>query len=81
MRITSKGQVTIPVDIRDKAGLLPAKENVTLGNGTFESKRPTRLASPFTTTQDVGNSPKWDAEEIRYRQVKLAELAPKVWPL
>lgn len=26
MRITSKGQVTIPVDIREKAGLLPHTE-------------------------------------------------------
>ena len=26
MRITSKGQVTIPADIRDKAGLLPDTE-------------------------------------------------------
>ena len=26
MRITSKGQVTIPVDIREKAGLLPETE-------------------------------------------------------
>ena len=26
MRITSKGQVTIPIDIREKAGLLPNTE-------------------------------------------------------
>jgi AbrB family looped-hinge helix DNA binding protein len=26
MRITSKGQVTIPIDIREKAGLLPHTE-------------------------------------------------------
>ncbi len=26
MRITSKGQVTIPIDIREKAGLLPGME-------------------------------------------------------
>jgi AbrB family looped-hinge helix DNA binding protein len=26
MRITSKGQVTIPVDVREKAGLLPNTE-------------------------------------------------------
>jgi AbrB family looped-hinge helix DNA binding protein len=26
MRITSKGQVTIPVDIRERAGLLPHTE-------------------------------------------------------
>ena len=26
MRITSKGQVTIPIDVREKAGLLPHTE-------------------------------------------------------
>ena len=26
MRITSKGQVTIPIDIRERAGLLPHTE-------------------------------------------------------
>jgi len=26
MRITSKGQVTIPIDVREKAGLLPGTE-------------------------------------------------------
>ncbi len=61
--------------------LLGAKDNVTLGNGSFESKRATLQESPFTTTQEVGNRTKWDAEEIRNRQLKLAELAPKVWPL
>lgn len=61
--------------------LLGAKDNANLGNGTFESKRKILKASPFTTTQDVGNQDKWDAEEIRNRQTKLANLAPKVWPL
>jgi hypothetical protein len=61
--------------------LLGAKDNETLGNGIFESKRKTLKDSPFTTTQDVGKRGKWDAEEIRNRQTKLAELAPKVWPL
>ena len=61
--------------------LLGAKDNVNLGNGTFESKRKTLKSSPFTTTQDVGNRDKWDAEEIRNRQTKLVDLAPKVWPL
>jgi AbrB family looped-hinge helix DNA binding protein len=27
MRITSKGQVTIPVEIREKAGLFPGSES------------------------------------------------------
>jgi hypothetical protein len=61
--------------------LLGAKDNVAIGNGPFESKRKTLQKSPFTTTQDVGKLQKWDAEEIRKRQLKLAELAPKVWPL
>jgi hypothetical protein len=61
--------------------LLGSKDNVALGNGSFESKQPTLKNSPFDTTREVGNRPKWDAEEIRNRQIKLAELAPKVWPL
>lgn len=61
--------------------LLGAKDNVSLGNGLFESKRKTLKDSPFTTTQDVGKRDKWGAEEIRNRQTKLAELAPKVWPI
>jgi hypothetical protein len=61
--------------------LLGAKDNVSLGNGPFESKKKTLKDSPFTTTEYVGKRDKWDAEEIRSRQVKLAEIAPKVWPL
>jgi AbrB family looped-hinge helix DNA binding protein len=34
MRITSKGQVTIPIDIRSKAGLLPNTEVVFEFDGT-----------------------------------------------
>ncbi|MDR3671622.1 MAG: AbrB/MazE/SpoVT family DNA-binding domain-containing protein [Holophaga sp.] len=34
MRITSKGQVTIPIDIREKAGLLPNTEVMFEFDGT-----------------------------------------------
>jgi hypothetical protein len=61
--------------------LLGAKDNVALGNGSFASKKKTLKESPFTTTQDVGKCDKWDVDQIRKRQLKLAELAPKVWPL
>jgi hypothetical protein len=61
--------------------LLGAKENVAIGNGPFETKRPVLQNSPFDTTQDVGGRLKWDAEEIKQRQAKLAEVAPKVWPI
>ena len=40
MRITSKGQVTIPVDIREAAGLLPHTEvDFQLDNGTVKIVR------------------------------------------
>jgi len=50
MRITSKGQVTIPADIRERAGLQPNTEvefhfdgeTVTLSRCTPRSKKPTR---------------------------------------
>jgi len=61
--------------------LLGAKDNVILGNGSFASKRKTLKDSPFTTTQDVAKNDKWDSEQIRTRQLTLAALAPKVWPL
>ncbi len=35
MRITSKGQVTIPADIRERAGLLPHTEVDFAFDGTF----------------------------------------------
>jgi hypothetical protein len=61
--------------------LLGTKDNNVLGNGPFSSKQKTLQHSPFTTTQDVGYCDKWDADEIRKRQLRLAALAPKVWPL
>jgi AbrB family looped-hinge helix DNA binding protein len=49
MRITSKGQVTIPIDIREKAGLLPNTEVEFLYDGksvrlvrAARGKRPSR---------------------------------------
>lgn len=50
MRVTSKGQVTIPADIRERAGLLPNTEvefaldgeTVTLTRATKTAKKPTR---------------------------------------
>jgi AbrB family looped-hinge helix DNA binding protein len=49
MRITSKGQVTIPVEIREKAGLLPGTEvDFELDGGTV---RIVRARSPRRETR------------------------------
>jgi hypothetical protein len=61
--------------------LLGAKQNVTLGNGTFDSKRKTLQQSPFKITQEVGKHKGWGPDQIKDRQTKLAALAPKVWPI
>ena len=42
MRITTKGQVTIPVDIREKAGLLPNTEVEFTYDGKTVVLRPAR---------------------------------------
>jgi len=61
--------------------LLGSKDNVALGNGSFASKRKIFKDSPFVTTQDVAKNTTWGVDEIQARQLALAALAPKVWPL
>ena len=43
MRITSKGQVTIPVEIREQAGLLPHTEVAFEFDGETVTLRPTAI--------------------------------------
>lgn len=61
--------------------LLNAKQNVEIGNGVFDQKKPILAASPFILTSQVAEFEKWTQLEIEQRQLRLAELAPKVWPL
>lgn len=46
MRITSKGQVTIPADLREKAGLLPDTEVTFEFDGTAVRIAPVRPDAP-----------------------------------
>ena len=46
MRITSKGQVTIPIEIREKAGLLPNSEVVFEFDGTSVRILPAPVTGP-----------------------------------
>ena len=78
MRITSKGQVTIPQDIRERAGLLPHTEvafeytggQVILrrGNGAAASaKHSSRIRAAIEETRGTANEPMfkgWNTERI-----------------
>jgi AbrB family looped-hinge helix DNA binding protein len=51
MRITSKGQVTIPIEIREKAGLLPETEVEFRISGNNVILR--KVASPSKRSRDL----------------------------
>ena len=53
MRITSKGQVTIPIDIRERAGLLPDVEVEFQFDGNVVTLRP---AQPTTCKTGRGRA-------------------------
>jgi hypothetical protein len=61
--------------------LLPARVNVLLGQKGFEEKKAALAESKLSVTNEVADYEKWGPDEIRARQIKLAEEAPKVWPL
>jgi hypothetical protein len=61
--------------------LLNAKINSTVGNDSFEAKRPLLGASPFLLTKEVAACEKWGVTEIDRRQAKLAKLAVKTWSM
>ena len=71
MRVTSKGQVTIPQAVREQAGLLPDTEVefvvvgdvVTIGKAVA-ARRPTRGARAVQTLRDHGGSVRMTTDEI-----------------
>jgi Protein of unknown function (DUF1524) len=61
--------------------LLPAKNNAILGNADFQTKAAVFGDAPYETTRQVGTVEKWDPETIATRQMLLADLALRTWPL
>jgi hypothetical protein len=61
--------------------LLSSKQNVEIGNSTYAEKRKVIAESPFVLTAEAATSQDWGVSEIEIRQIKLAALAPLVWPL
>jgi Protein of unknown function DUF262/Protein of unknown function (DUF1524) len=61
--------------------LLKATENSIIGNGAFTEKRKVLQKSSLTLTSETAKGAVWDVKQIQDRQVRLAELAVKTWPL
>ena len=54
-RITSKGQITIPRDVRQLLGVRPGDDLIFESGKTGVQVRPVRKESPFEKYQGIGN--------------------------
>jgi AbrB family looped-hinge helix DNA binding protein len=54
-RITSKGQITVPHEIRKLLGVQPGDGLVFESDGTRTQVRPVRASSPFEKYRGIGN--------------------------
>jgi hypothetical protein len=61
--------------------LLQASQNSLIGNSAFADKKPILKKSTFILTEQVGDKPKWEKDDINERQKQLAALAVETWPL
>jgi len=60
--------------------LLQKGSNGRIGSKPFSEKKPILAASEMALTKEIGAEADWTKEAITSRQVRLAELAVKVWP-
>ena len=61
--------------------LLEATANHGIGNAPFKDKKSVLAASKFSLTNTIANAKDWGLEQINKRQLELAKLATKTWPL
>jgi len=61
--------------------ILAKAENEEIGNEPFSVKAPVLAASSLELTAEIGRCEEWTADQIRDRQLRLAELAVKTWPV
>lgn len=61
--------------------LLEASANHGIGNAPFDEKKTVLLASSYSLTREVGAASDWNLSEITNRQIELAKLAVRTWPL
>jgi len=61
--------------------LLAAKLNSQVGASRFAEKRKVYKQSTFLLTQEVAQFKEWGPKQIEERQLELATIVPKVWPV
>jgi hypothetical protein len=59
----------------------PINNSDEYGNQTFAIKKPFLAAAPFALTKEIASYSDWGPDQISQRQLKLADLAVKTWPL
>jgi hypothetical protein len=61
--------------------LLQASQNVIAARCPFLEKKPILEKAPYRLTQMIAKFDKWGVAQIEQRQAKLAEDAPRTWPI
>ena len=61
--------------------LIRSVDNSKIGNKSFLNKKPMFKDSPYMATDGLTKYSDWGPNQITERQIELAELAPKVWPI
>ena len=60
---------------------MQVEANTIAGNEAFSKKKPIYGTSSFTLTAELAQSSVWDITDIEARQLRLAGLAVKAWPI
>lgn len=61
--------------------LMRASDNSHLKSSAFADKKPSFAKSPYSLTSQIAEEAEWLPAQVHERQARLAELAPKAWPV
>ena len=60
---------------------MQASKNNLIGNSAFPEKKKVLKDSTFLLTAEVAKESKWEGQQIKDRQMRLAKLAVQTWPI
>lgn len=69
-KITSKGQITIPREVRHALGVKPGDSLIFEGDGETVRVRPVRTKSPFAKYRGIGNPGMASGREAVLREIQ-----------